>query len=169
MSELLLKIVSRFCRLGFTCRCIHAALLGTPSLPGGQAQYIRIPKAGGTLFNISTLSAIPGQGQGLSKLPDSSLLLLADILPTGVFAALETLQHPKLSPMLTGIPYPFNGIVPEGVVDNALAYSTTMSGEDRKLTLAVVGLGPVGIVSLNLFLAPNRVRHDIVSLLSAPS
>ncbi|KAI0691365.1 chaperonin 10-like protein [Cerioporus squamosus] len=48
-----------FCRIGFTCRCIHSCLFGIPHLPGGQAQYVRIPKAGGTLFNLSSLQSAP--------------------------------------------------------------------------------------------------------------
>lgn len=75
------------------------------------------------------------------------MLLLADILPTGVFAALQVLQHPKISPILTGKAYPFSSCILGGVTgsdSNALACQR----EDRILTLAVVGLGPVGVVSV---------------------
>ncbi|EKM57942.1 uncharacterized protein PHACADRAFT_116423 [Phanerochaete carnosa HHB-10118-sp] len=114
-----------FCRVGFTCRCMHSVLFGIPALPGGQAQYVRVPKAGGTLFKVESVTAASKDGS-VSCLADSSLLLLADILPTGVFAALQVLQHAKTSPMLTASPYPFGGF-------------------DRILTLAIVGLGPVGV------------------------
>ncbi|KAI0739281.1 chaperonin 10-like protein [Daedaleopsis nitida] len=120
-----------FCRIGFTCRCIHSCLFGIPTLPGGQAQYVRIPKAGGTLFNLSALQSSPDSGNArwaMSSLSDSSLILLADILPTGVFAAMQALQHPKIAPILTGKPYPYGGF--DG---------------DRALTIAVIGLGPVGV------------------------
>lgn len=121
-----------FCRVGFTCRCIHSTLFGIPTLPGGQAQYARIPKAGGTLFSLTALAK---SDPHVLALADSSLLLLADILPTGVFAALQALQHPKLSPLLTGSAYPSNP-----------ALTTPLQTEDRTLTIAVVGLGPVGVV-----------------------
>ncbi|RDX40305.1 alcohol dehydrogenase [Lentinus brumalis] len=132
-----------FCRIGFTCRCIHSCLFGIPHLPGGQAQYVRIPKAGGTLFNLSSLQSSSGAAD-FSKVSDSSLLLLADILPTGVFAAMQALQHPKIAPILTGKPYPYGGFVPGGALGQAQA-SNALQDNDRVLTIGVVGLGPVGI------------------------
>lgn len=142
--------------MGFTCRCIHSALLGTPSLPGGQAQYIRIPKAGGTLFSLSALRSPSNNRVDLTKVADSSLLLLADILPTGVFAALQALQHPKISPMLTKTAYPYNGFIPEESINDISPRSTEIHDEDGILTLAAVGLGPVGIVSQMIYLMRNR-------------
>lgn len=133
-----------FCRIGFTCRCIHSCLFGIPTLPGGQAEYIRIPKAGGTLFS---LGALQSPNSDLSQIADSSLILLADILPTGVFAAMQALQHPKIAPMLTGAPYPFGGFVPGGSIAHGQA-ANALQKDDRILTIGVVGLGPVGVVSL---------------------
>ncbi|KAI0364278.1 GroES-like protein [Pilatotrama ljubarskyi] len=135
-----------FCRIGFTCRCIHSCLFGIPTLPGGQAQYVRIPKAGGTLFSISALkSPSPGATKwDLAHLTDSSLILLADILPTGVFAVMQALQHPKIAPILTGKPYPYGGFVPGGPIAQGQA-ATALKDEDRVLTIGVVGLGPVGL------------------------
>ncbi|KZT00734.1 uncharacterized protein LAESUDRAFT_665462 [Laetiporus sulphureus 93-53] len=129
-----------FCRVGSTSRCIHSSLFGTPSLPGGQEQYARIPKAGGTLYNLNALSSAP---LDVSKVAESSLLLLADILPTGVFAALQVLQHPKLSPMLTGLPYPWSSNIPSGY--DCAGMSSAVRDDDRNITIAVVGLGPVGV------------------------
>ncbi|KZT64642.1 hypothetical protein DAEQUDRAFT_678176 [Daedalea quercina L-15889] len=134
-----------FCRVGFTCRCIHSTLFGIPTLPGGQAQYARIPKAGGTLFSLTALAQSTA---GALEIADSSLLLLADILPTGVFAAVQALQHPKLSPILTGSAYP-----------------SIQSLPNRILTLAVVGLGPVGVcaaVGLLHLMEDIRAEKDLV-------
>ena len=138
-----------FCRIGFTCRCIHSCLFGIPALPGGQAQYARIPKAGGTLYSLSALS-VPSSGPAgappdLAGLADSSLLLLADILPTGVFAAMQALQHPKIAPALTGKPYPYGAFVPRGSGIREQV-STALQTSDRTLTIGLVGLGPVGVV-----------------------
>ncbi|OBZ65101.1 putative zinc-type alcohol dehydrogenase-like protein AdhB [Grifola frondosa] len=135
-----------FCRVGFTCRCIHSRLFGIPSLPGGQAQYARIPKAGGTLFSLSTTaSPVPAAEKwDLSKIADSSLLLLADILPTGVFAALQVLQHPKVSMILSGKAYPYGAFVPTALI-SGVQNLVTLQRADRILTLGVVGLGPVGL------------------------
>ncbi|TFY53451.1 hypothetical protein EVJ58_g9447 [Rhodofomes roseus] len=143
------KVVSPFtvscgeCQVGFTCRCIHSALLGTPLLPGGQAQYARIPKAGGTLFSLTALARSNAR---VLDIADSSLLLLADILPTGVFVALQALQHPKLSPMLTGSAYPSSSFVPcDGLVLSGTGVMKPLETADRTLTIAIVGLGPVGV------------------------
>ena len=105
---------------------------------------MRVPKAGGTLFKVD--SVLPSSLTGTTpELNDSSLLLLADILPTGVFAALQALQHAKLSPMLAGLPYPpssssLTGTIVTAEVDNLVAAT------DRVLIFAIVGLGPVGVV-----------------------
>ncbi|KAI0760005.1 alcohol dehydrogenase [Fomes fomentarius] len=140
-----------FCRIGFTCRCIHSCLFGIPTLPGGQAQYVRVPKAGGTLFSLSahsspssTSSSAQTTRGDLSRISDSSLLLLADILPTGVFAVMQALQHPKISPILTGTPYPFGGFTPKGPIAQAQA-PIALQERDRTFTVGVVGLGPVGV------------------------
>lgn len=133
------KLGRRFCRIGFTCRCAVQILFGIPTLPGGQAQYVRVPKAGGTLFSMNDF-------QDAKSLHPSSLLLMSDILPTGVFAATQLLQHAKLQPMLSKTPYPctsqgdtkFTG----GLIDN----------KDCALTIGIVGLGPVGLVSDNAFM-----------------
>lgn len=135
--------VFSFCRVGFTCRCVHSTLFGIPALPGGQAQFVRVPKAGGTLFKVNALvSSSPSEVR--APISDSSLLLLADILPTGVFAALQALQHAKLSPMLSGISYPSSSSHLAG-----LECDTTpcLPLSDREIVIAIVGLGPVGVVS----------------------
>ena len=137
-----------YCRVGFTCRCPSGRLFGTPTCPGGQAQYIRVPKAGGTLYSLSNSMAdfwatLKAQGARPS-LADSSLLLMCDILPTGVFAAFQALNHPKVLPMVTGLPYPASSLGTEAVATSKL------TGEDQALTIAVIGLGPVGLVSLPL-------------------
>ena len=81
-------------------------------------------------------------------LPDSSLLLLADILPTGAFAAVQALSHAKMSPMLAAVAYPLSAYVPSSFIPDVPvdAKLASLSIEDRALTFAVVGLGPVGVV-----------------------
>ncbi|KAI0050827.1 hypothetical protein FA95DRAFT_1555324 [Auriscalpium vulgare] len=128
----------QFCRLGFTARCVHSELLGTSTLPGAQAQFIRIPHAGGTLLPISP-------GSPLEALPDQALLLLADILPTGHFVALQALTHPKLSPIFNGKPWPHGAGAVFGPVLEIQDAPAPLTDEDRILCIAVVGLGPVGL------------------------
>ncbi|CAK5270189.1 unnamed protein product [Mycena citricolor] len=169
------KVVSPFtsncgecsvCRLGYTCRCPSGFLFGSPSLDGGQAQYVRVPYAGGTLFNLSDpstwSSSMPAAAkeQALSAITDSSLLLLADILPTGVFAALQALNHPKVLPAITGKPWPSMIAADSDAV-------ATMKPEDQILTFAIIGLGPVGLcasVSLIDMLETQRLQYQIIAV-----
>ncbi|THH17377.1 hypothetical protein EW146_g3429 [Bondarzewia mesenterica] len=149
------KVVSPFsvscgecstCRHGFTARCTTSLLFGSPLLPGAQAQYIRVPKAGGTLFVLPSSTPSPSvlpELQLLTALPDATLLLLSDILPTGLFVTLQALTHPNVSPVLTGIAWPgtANGLLSPTAQTNILP----ATDEDQILTVAIIGLGPVGL------------------------
>ncbi|CCO27402.1 putative zinc-type alcohol dehydrogenase-like protein AdhB [Rhizoctonia solani AG-1 IB] len=150
------KVVSPFtsscgecrpCRIGFTARCDDSLLFGSPRLPGAQAQYIRIPRAGGTLFRIpqdeSTLGTEPA---ARIRTSDASLILLADILPTGYFAALQAIQHSNLAYAFAHKSFP---VIP-GFVSAFITggESVKVEVDDAKLAFAVVGLGPVGLCAL---------------------
>jgi hypothetical protein len=143
-----IELPNSFCRIGFTCRCPSGRLFGSPSTPGGQAQYVRVPKAGGTLYSLSGVGDFWSRSSQTNvnarpELADSSLLLMCDILPTGVFAAFQALNHPKMLPMSTGLPFPASSFRADG-----LNGAEKLGSEDTILTIAVVGLGPVGLVSL---------------------
>lgn len=96
----------RMCLRGFTSRCSTSKLLGTTTLPGAQAQYIRIPNAGRSLIPAPSFPSTP-QSQSPStedRLRQEALsLLLSDILPTGYFAAKQAWEHPNVSGMLKQI------------------------------------------------------------------
>lgn len=64
-----------YCQRGFSSRCSKCQLFGTTMLDGGQAEYVRIPLAD------TTISKAP---EGVR---DEALVLMADIFPTGWFAA----------------------------------------------------------------------------------
>ncbi|XHF97410.1 hypothetical protein AWENTII_000996 [Aspergillus wentii] len=64
-----------YCKQGFSSRCEKNVLFGCDHLDGGQAQYVRIPNADG-----SVMKAPEGIDEKL-------LVLMADIFPTGYFAA----------------------------------------------------------------------------------
>jgi len=147
-----------YCRVGFTCRCVESQLFGTPNTPGGQAQYVRVPRAGGTLYNLEGISAVSVRSDQetkgtIGKLADSSLLLLSDILPTGVFAAFQALNHPKTLPMLTSRSYPQSS----GAALLGSGVSVPLEAEDKVLTVAIVGLGPVGVVRRRSLALPDTV------------
>ncbi|KAK0244396.1 alcohol dehydrogenase [Armillaria nabsnona] len=123
------------CRSGFTCRCIQSKLFGSPALEGAQAQYIRVPNAGGTLFNLSDPDTWPLSTP--KQVSDSSLLLLADILPTGIFAVIQALSHPKVLPVLAAAPWPLH--------DQASSDMLGLFPKENVPTFAIIGLGPVGV------------------------
>ncbi|KAJ1311138.1 hypothetical protein OPQ81_009639 [Rhizoctonia solani] len=150
------KVVSPFtsscgecrpCRIGFTARCNHSLLFGSPRLPGAQAQYIRVPHAGGTLFRIPQDEIVLGN-EPVARIStsDASLILLGDILPTGYFAALQAIQHPNLAYAFAHKTFP---VIPSFVNKFVTGGETTKVQEsDAKLVFAVVGLGPVGLCAL---------------------
>lgn len=64
-----------YCKQGFSSRCSNSLLFGCPKLDGGQADYVRIPDAEGTVMKAP---------EGIKE---EALVLMADIFPTGFFAA----------------------------------------------------------------------------------
>lgn len=64
-----------YCARGFSSRCASSKLYGSAVLDGGQAEYVRVPMAD------STLVAAP------PTIDERKLVLMADIFPTGFFAA----------------------------------------------------------------------------------
>jgi threonine dehydrogenase-like Zn-dependent dehydrogenase len=64
-----------YCTRGFSSRCVKGLLFGCPLLDGGQAEYMRVP-----LADATAVKAPEGVEEKL-------LVLMADIFPTGYFAA----------------------------------------------------------------------------------
>lgn len=74
-----------FCEHQYSARCVNSLLFGSPDLDGGQAEYVRVPFAQGTLISLSSL-------QHRIKDP-KTLLFLGDVYPTGYYAAKNALIH----------------------------------------------------------------------------
>ncbi|KIV99691.1 uncharacterized protein PV09_08682 [Verruconis gallopava] len=68
-----------YCARGFSSRCKNCLLFGCPLLDGGQAEYVRVPLAETTVMKAPA---------GIDEL---KLCLMADIFPTGYFAAFNAL------------------------------------------------------------------------------
>lgn len=64
-----------YCKQGYSSRCEKGLLFGCPLLDGGQAEYLRVP-----LADATAVTAPPG-------IEEKKLVLMADIFPTGYFAA----------------------------------------------------------------------------------
>ncbi|TVY90889.1 putative zinc-binding alcohol dehydrogenase, partial [Lachnellula willkommii] len=69
-----------YCQRGFSSRCEKGLLFGTPSLDGGQAEFMRVPLADATAVKAP---------EGIDE---KKLVLMADIFPTGFFAAANTFR-----------------------------------------------------------------------------
>lgn len=70
------------CRAGFQTACMHGGFFGTGADgDGGQAEYVRVPHADGTLV------AVPGSDFSEEVL--ASLLTLSDVMGTGYHAAVS--------------------------------------------------------------------------------
>ncbi|KAF8518071.1 chaperonin 10-like protein [Gautieria morchelliformis] len=143
-----------FCRMGFTSRCESSLLFGSQLLPGAQAQYVRVPKAGGTLFKIPPGHATTTEEIARwNSISDASLLLLADILPTGVFAVTQALQHPNILPILNSKPFPTSSFAQGSTIEQSSTALLTedlppLTDADKRLTIAIIGLGPVGLCAV---------------------
>lgn len=64
-----------YCKRGFSSRCSKCQLFGSVGLEGAQAEYVRVPLADSTVVKAP---------EGIR---DDALVLMADIFPTGYFAA----------------------------------------------------------------------------------
>jgi len=64
-----------YCIRGYSSRCSKCLLFGSPLLDGGQAEYMRVPLADATAVKAP---------EGIDE---KKLVLMADIFPTGYFAA----------------------------------------------------------------------------------
>ncbi|KAL2858429.1 GroES-like protein [Aspergillus pseudoustus] len=114
-----------YCLQGLTNRCTFGAAFGFKALDGGQAEYVRIPHADGTLRHAPT------------GLDDPLLIMMADIFPTGYYAAsraIEALHTQKLS-RLTSFP-------------KDSSTSTDLQSLTADSVLVCLGCGPVGICAI---------------------
>ncbi|KAL1856545.1 hypothetical protein VTK73DRAFT_8227 [Phialemonium thermophilum] len=64
-----------YCRNGHSSRCAKGLLFGCEKLDGGQAEYVRVPLADGSVTKAP------------ATIDDRALVLMADIWPTGYFGA----------------------------------------------------------------------------------
>ncbi|KAJ6262385.1 hypothetical protein Dda_3193 [Drechslerella dactyloides] len=95
-----------YCNHGLSSRCEKCKLFGSPALEGSQAEYVRVPLANGTVSAVT------------EDVPEEMYILMADIFPTGYFAASNAV---KMLPS---------------------------SQPPSDATFVVLGLGPVGICAL---------------------
>lgn len=70
-----------YCTHGYSSRCTKCQLFGSAGLDGAQAQYVRVPQADATAVKAP------------AGIKAEALVLMADIFPTGMFAAKNGFQY----------------------------------------------------------------------------
>ncbi|CAG8420921.1 unnamed protein product [Penicillium salamii] len=124
-----------FCLQGLTNRCVNGSAFGTQLLDGGQAEYVRVPFADGTLQHV------PG------NLDSRLLIMMCDIFPTGYYGALRAIEGllTQYTSRLTSFP-PSEQI---GRNYQDKGYTSINSTEKlQQSTIVVLGCGPVGICAI---------------------
>lgn len=69
-----------YCQGGNTARCIESQCFGSSGLDGGQAEFVRVPFADGTVMKAP------------ESVPERTLILMADIFPTGYFGVKSAME-----------------------------------------------------------------------------
>ena len=100
---------------------------GTQQLDGGQAEYVRVPFADGTL------QIIPGD------VNDKLLIMMSDIFPTGFYGASRAIERfPAWQPVVNGV----NG---NGVAKRSSSFITQSISD---AVFVCLGCGPVGLCAI---------------------
>ncbi|KAK7209432.1 hypothetical protein V2G26_016610 [Clonostachys chloroleuca] len=69
-----------YCTHGSSSRCVKCQLFGSKVLDGGQAEFVRVPLADGTVAKAPP------------TISDQALVLMADIFPTGYFGVKSAIE-----------------------------------------------------------------------------
>jgi threonine dehydrogenase-like Zn-dependent dehydrogenase len=119
-----------FCIHEHTNRCVHGAAFGTQQLDGGQAEYVRVPFADGTL------QIIPGDAD------DKLLIMMSDIFPTGFYGASRAIER---FPAWSGV---VNGVNGNGVARRSCHRASFITQSVSDAVFVCLGCGPVGLCAI---------------------
>lgn len=110
------------CLHGYSGQCAKTNTFGKAGLPGGQAEYVRVPFAESTLIKKPTSSS----GSSHADAGDDSVyVLMADIFTTGYYGAKKIADHFRIEP--------------------AQGFEVQ---KPKDITVLQLGLGPVGLCAL---------------------
>lgn len=124
-----------FCCQGLTNRCINGVAFGTQLLNGGQAEYVRVPFADGTLQHVP------------AKLDRRLLIMMCDIFPTGYYGAHRAIEglRTQYSSRLTS----FSPVMQDAHAAPCKSSRLHRANQKlRKSTIVILGCGPVGICAI---------------------
>ncbi|KAF2498487.1 GroES-like protein [Lophium mytilinum] len=116
-----------FCQRGLGNRCANSLAFGTQQLDGGQAEYVRVPFAEGTLQHVPP------------NLDERLLVMMCDIFPTGYYGAMRAIEF-------IGKP-----LLPQAVQNGSGHEKRAATFEPQALkdtVFVVLGCGPVGICAV---------------------
>lgn len=120
-----------FCQNGYTNRCPKGlAPFGTQGLAGGQADYVRVPFADGTLQRAP------------ESVPEELLIMMSDIFPTGYYGAMRAIDFFKPSSMNGETDAYINGN--SGAAQDLITKSQSLSSA----VFVCLGCGPVGLCAI---------------------
>jgi alcohol dehydrogenase len=109
----------RNCEHGFHTACVHGGFFGQGGDgDGGQADYVRVPQADGTLVNVP--------GSDFSDATMASLLALTDVMSTGHHAAVSAGVQPGQTVAVVG----------DGAVGLCGVLASKLLGAERIIVLA---------------------------------
>jgi len=120
-----------FCQYGYTNRCARSLALGTQQLDGGQAEYVRVPYADGTLKRIP---------EGVDE---ELMIMMSDIFPTGYYGAMRAVSSFQQPPK--------TGIRPFGLASQQERVPVGSAFPQQPISDAVyvcLGCGPVGLCAI---------------------
>lgn len=128
-----------FCVHGYTNRCVEGMAFGTQQLAGGQAEYVRVPFADGTLQPTP------------SNVTDHLLIMMCDIFPTGYYGAMRATDAFFNPSSYLGVPPVANGSVSCNG-SNGIYTKKSSTGfilqSIYETVFVCIGCGPVGICAI---------------------
>ncbi|KFY85773.1 hypothetical protein V500_08142 [Pseudogymnoascus sp. VKM F-4518 (FW-2643)] len=134
-----------FCLHGFTNRCVEGMAFGTQQLNGGQAEYVRVPFADGTLQPAP---------KGVS---DDLLIMMCDIFPTGFYGATRAADAFTNPSSYLGAPPSAQGLAnghSNGAVNGVSSGEVVKSSNNfllqslHETVFVCLGCGPVGLCAI---------------------
>ncbi|KIW37492.1 uncharacterized protein PV06_10531 [Exophiala oligosperma] len=118
-----------FCEHGYSNRCPEGlAPFGTQGLAGGQAEYVRVPFADGTLKSTP---------EGVD---DELLIMMCDIFPTGHYGAMRAIECFRSSDLVNGNHYTD--------LDSPKRSGLSKSQSLEEAVFVCLGCGPVGLCAI---------------------
>lgn len=122
------------CKHGYPNRCVHGISFGSAMLNGGQAEYVRVPYANGTLERLPAAVAV------------ERMLLMCDIFPTGYYGAMRAITKLlRNTETAVTVPETADNVPAIKGIDEVLLDPYYVKQKPEELVVLCLGCGPVGL------------------------